>query len=129
MKITGIIWLEDIVEKLRRKHGVREHEVTEVLNNRPQREMNENKSSISKARSYQEIGAFWDTHDVTEFEDELAPVAFDVALESERRYYPIARELALEIATIAQEHGVSEETLLNLWVQEKISQTRTPQKP
>ncbi len=36
MKITGIIWLEDIVEKLRRKHGVREHEVTEVLNNRPQ---------------------------------------------------------------------------------------------
>ncbi len=91
--------------------------------------MNENKSSISKARSYQEIGAFWDTHDVTEFEDELAPVAFDVALESERRYYPIARELAREIATIAQEHGVSEETLLNLWVQEKISQTRTPQKP
>ena len=91
--------------------------------------MNENKSSISKARSYQEIGAFWDTHDVTEFEDELAPVAFDVVLESERRYYPIARELALEIATIAQEHGVSEETLLNLWVQEKISQTRTPQKP
>ena len=35
MKITGIIWLEDIVEKLQRKHNVLQYEVREVLNNRP----------------------------------------------------------------------------------------------
>ena len=36
MKITDVIWLEDIVEKLARKHNVKQHEVIEVLKNRPQ---------------------------------------------------------------------------------------------
>lgn len=35
MKITGIIWLEDIVEKLAWKHNVQQHEVIEVLRNEP----------------------------------------------------------------------------------------------
>lgn len=35
MKITGIIWLENIVEKLIWKHNVQEQEIIEVLNNKP----------------------------------------------------------------------------------------------
>ncbi len=35
MKISGLIWLEDIVDKLLIKHGVEEHEVKEVLESRP----------------------------------------------------------------------------------------------
>jgi len=35
MYIEEIIWLEEIVEKLWRKHGVDTHEVVEVLENRP----------------------------------------------------------------------------------------------
>ena len=35
MKIDGIIWLEDIVEKLERKHSVDRAEVKEVFNNSP----------------------------------------------------------------------------------------------
>lgn len=35
LEIQHIIWLEDIVQKLRWKHGVEEHEVLEVLENRP----------------------------------------------------------------------------------------------
>ena len=35
MEINRIIWLEDIVEKLLWKHDVEEHEVIEVLENRP----------------------------------------------------------------------------------------------
>lgn len=35
MKIESIIWLEEIVEKLWRKHHVREHEVEETLENHP----------------------------------------------------------------------------------------------
>jgi hypothetical protein len=31
LRITGIIWLEDIVEKLEQKHGVRRFEAREVL--------------------------------------------------------------------------------------------------
>ena len=35
MKIHGIIWLEEIVEKLDSKHGVDQHEVVEVLASSP----------------------------------------------------------------------------------------------
>lgn len=35
MKITGILWLEDIVEKLIRKHKVEKEEVKETLQNHP----------------------------------------------------------------------------------------------
>ena len=35
MKIKGIIWLDEILEKLIRKHNVQQREVREVLNNKP----------------------------------------------------------------------------------------------
>ncbi len=35
MKISRIIWLEDIVEKLHWKHNVEEDEIIEVLDNKP----------------------------------------------------------------------------------------------
>lgn len=35
MKITGILWLEDVVEKLLLKHQVDEQEVLEVMEDRP----------------------------------------------------------------------------------------------
>jgi uncharacterized DUF497 family protein len=35
LKITGIIWLEDIVQKLIWKHQIEREEVVEILNNNP----------------------------------------------------------------------------------------------
>ncbi|MBI3815760.1 MAG: BrnT family toxin [Nitrospinae bacterium] len=35
MKIKEIIWLDDIVEKLIRKHNVQKHEAREILFNKP----------------------------------------------------------------------------------------------
>lgn len=35
MKIIGLIWYENIIEKLEQKHNVQQHEVREVLANDP----------------------------------------------------------------------------------------------
>lgn len=35
MNITGYIWYEDVIEKLDRKHGVRQQEVREVFADLP----------------------------------------------------------------------------------------------
>lgn len=35
MKIRGIIWFEEIVEKLARKHQVKQDEIREILSRRP----------------------------------------------------------------------------------------------
>ena len=35
MRISGLIWLEDVVDKLHEKHDVRQDEVREALASRP----------------------------------------------------------------------------------------------
>ncbi len=45
-------------------------------------------SSLSQARTYREMGEYWDTHDVTEFWEQTEPVDFVVALEAEVTWYP-----------------------------------------
>ena len=87
--------------------------------------MGKSKSSISKALSYQEIGEYWDTHDVSEYWDQTKPVEIEVDIQSESIYYPIERKLSAQITRIAKRRGVSPETLLNLWLQEKIGEETT----
>ncbi len=84
--------------------------------------MSEAKSSISQAESYKEMGEFWDTHDLTEFWDQTEPVDFEVDLQTEITYYAIDRVLSARLTDMAHQRGVSAETLLNLWVQEKLQE-------
>lgn len=87
--------------------------------------MAENKSSVSKASSYQEIGEYWDSHDLGEIWDETEEAKFEVDLESDVFYYAVETSLSSKLHTIAEQRGVSVETLINLWVQEKVNQEIT----
>jgi hypothetical protein len=82
--------------------------------------MRKYKSSISKAKSYKEIGGFWDTHDLADFWDQTKKASFEVNIESEVTYYSLDRRLAEKVQSVAQKRGVSADTLINLWVQEKL---------
>jgi len=84
--------------------------------------MNKNRSSISKAQSYEEIGEFWDTHDLADYWDQTEPVEFEVDIQSEVIYYAVDSELSAKIRAIAKQRGISADTLLNLWVQEKLQE-------
>jgi len=85
-------------------------------------DMSVSRSSISKARSYREIGEFWDTHDLAEYWEQTYPVEFEVDIQSEVTYYPLDTTLSARVRSIAKQRGVSSETLLNLWVQEKLQE-------
>ena len=84
--------------------------------------MDENKSSISQAQSYREIGDFWDTHDVTDYWEQTEAVEFEVNLESDVRLVALEPELATQVNELAWKKGISLETLLNLWVREKLDE-------
>ena len=84
--------------------------------------MSVNKSSISDAGSYQEMGEFWDQHDLTEVWDYTGSVEFSVNIASERKYFALDINMSNRVSKIARMHGISPETLVNLWVQEKLSQ-------
>jgi hypothetical protein len=82
------------------------------------------KSSISKSGSYRHIGEFWDTHDLSEFWDKTRPVSFDVAMESETTYYAVDMKLSEKVEELARKRGVAADTLINLWVQEKLREQK-----
>ena len=81
--------------------------------------MEENKmSSISKADTLEKMGEFWDTHDFTDFDDPNAPdVEFDVSCA-----VPIELELFSLVEKQAKLQGIRVETLVNLWLQQKLDE-------
>ena len=88
--------------------------------------MKKNKSSLSKGASYREIGDYWDVHDLALVWGKTKKVKFEVQIESEATYYPIEKNLSERIQTVAKKQGVSSNTLVNLWIQQKL-QEKHPQ--
>jgi hypothetical protein len=79
-----------------------------------------NKPSLPKTDSIQELAQFWDTHDVTDFEDELEEVTEPVF----RREKPITLALdpdeAKAVHDLATSKGVADSELIREWIREKI---------
>jgi hypothetical protein len=75
-------------------------------------------SSVSKANSVDKIGEFWDSHDFTDYDNPDAPdVDFKVTSS-----VPVDEELFAMLEQQARRRGVKVETLVNLWLQQKLSQ-------
>lgn len=80
--------------------------------------MGKNKlSSISKADTLEKMGEFWDTHDFTEFDTDAPDVEFEISCS-----VPIELELLSSVEEHARLHGVKVETLVNLWLQQKLAE-------
>ena len=81
--------------------------------------MGENRlSSVSRANTLEKVGEFWDTHDFTEFDDTNAPdVEFKISCA-----VSVEVELFSQVEKQAHARGVSVETLVNLWLQEKLAE-------
>ena len=76
-------------------------------------------SSISKASSLEKMGEFWDTHDFTEFDNPNIPdVEFEVTCA-----VPVELDIFTSVEKQARRRGVNVETLVNLWLQQKLAET------
>jgi CopG antitoxin of type II toxin-antitoxin system len=79
-----------------------------------------NRSSVSKTNSLKKMGEFWDKHDFTEFDDPKAPdVKFRVTAA-----IPVEPDLLSDIEELARLRGIKVETLVNLWLKEKLVETK-----
>ncbi len=81
-------------------------------------------TKIPTFTSREEEAAFWDTHDITDFIDELKPIKTDVAknLSSAITVRFDADTLA-GLRVVAGEHGVGPTTLIRMWVVERLRRT------
>ena len=63
----------------------------------------EGKTSISKASSYEEIGEFWDTHDLTDYLDDSQIVDLNTPdVRSSKIYFHVETDMAKKIRDIAK---------------------------
>jgi predicted DNA binding CopG/RHH family protein len=78
------------------------------------------KARLPKTDSIQELAQFWDSHDLTEFEDELEVVEEPLF----ERDAAITLHLSLAdmdaLHRVANARGVAEVELIRQWIQEKI---------
>lgn len=78
-------------------------------------------STLSQAQSLEEMGEFWDSHDFAEFDSDGPDVEFSVA-----NAIAIETDLFSAVEQQARLRGVSVETLVNLWLQEKVAEQLQP---
>ncbi len=77
---------------------------------------------IPKTDSIEELARFWDTHDVTEFEDELEEVkepVFERDAQAVVRIHLLPKQ-AEALKRMAESRGIDEAALVQEWVNERL---------
>lgn len=75
--------------------------------------------------SLEELAEFWDTHSTADYEDFMSDEEIEVEMllpRPDTYYVVLEKQLGAKVDQVARQHGVSTETLINLWVQEKVTE-------
>ena len=71
----------------------------------------------------EDAAEFWDTHDLADYWDLTEEVEFQVHLPRRRYLVPLEPQLAQRVAAEAHKRGLSAETLVNLWLSDRLQQS------
>ncbi len=89
--------------------------------------MSENKNrkttNVSNSQTLEEIGEFWDTHSLDDHWDETREVEFEVRAKQRRRV-TLEPQVYKNLEIEARIRGVVPETLINLWLAEKLQTSK-----
>ena len=77
-------------------------------------------SQLPRTDSISELAAFWQAHDLTDFEDELIEVGEPVFQRTENISVQLAAEDISALRTRARREHVSEADLISRWVHERL---------
>jgi len=78
------------------------------------------KTSISKASTLSDIADFWDNNSLADYWDETKEVKFNIRAKKRNRV-TIDPDIFVKVSTSSQRRGILPETLINLWLAEKIT--------
>ena len=79
-----------------------------------------NRTNFPQTDSIQELAHFWDTHDLTDFEDELEEVSEPVFERQTVVTVRLEPEEAEVVQALAKSRGISHANLIKQWVLERI---------
>ena len=79
------------------------------------------KSRIPKFASWEEEAEFWDTHDITDYLDELKPVKLEFSGKlAQGLVVRFESDTFNKIYSMAREQGVTMDALIHQWVVERL---------
>jgi predicted DNA binding CopG/RHH family protein len=78
---------------------------------------------LPRTDSIQELARFWDTHDLTDFKDQLEEVTEPVFEREATITVRLPTNEAEAVHQVAQSQGVADADLIRAWVLEKIHST------
>lgn len=105
MRIEGIIWLRNVIDKLAFKHRVAEND----------------SQKLPSFASLDELVEFFDSNDMGEYEENLPEAHFEVDLQRKTHLIAINEEINNRLTEIAEQERTPAESLVNSWLKEKIS--------
>jgi pyrroloquinoline quinone (PQQ) biosynthesis protein C len=79
------------------------------------------KSRLPKTDSIKTLAAFWDSHDLTDFAEELEEVTEPVFVRHTAIKVPLEAHEAEAVERMAEAKGVSREELIRAWVLQKVA--------
>lgn len=81
-------------------------------------------SKLPQTDSIQELAKFWETHDLTDFEDELEEVTEPVFSSNDSIQLRLPLRDAKEVRLLAESKGLSQAELIQQWVLQKLGRRK-----
>ena len=80
------------------------------------------KENIPEFKTIKEEALFWDTHDITDFLDELEPVkaVYTLGEKKEVMAIRVAPSLKKQIDDIARGYDISSSSLIRMWIVDRL---------
>lgn len=80
------------------------------------------KNKIPEFKSIQEEANFWDTHDITDFLDEIKPIkaVYTPSEKKEVMAIRMAPSLKKQIEEIARGYDISSSSLIRMWIVDRL---------
>lgn len=73
----------------------------------------------------EQAGAFWDSHDLADYLDDVEDVEFEVDVRFRQHLVALEPGLYEKLAAESRRQGLHAETLVNLWLAERLHQTHS----
>ncbi len=75
-------------------------------------------------KNYEEAAEWFDTHDMSDYEDQMRPVDFHFDLRKNREWVELEREIAKNVRNLAKKQNIPTRKLVNELLRERLEHLR-----
>ena len=78
------------------------------------------KDKTLQFRTYEKAAEWFDTHDMSDYQDQMKPVDFHFDLRKNRDWVELDRDVAKSVRKLAKKQSIPIRKLVNEWLKERL---------